>query len=132
LGERIREAVELLVQGHGEVLKEQCAGVDPADVYRAAVRIVMRMVVVLFAESRELLPRDNALYHIAYRLTGLLEDLETIVSRGGNRLACSWNRWPRVLALFRLVYQGSHPPGAAGTCLGGELFARRNGGPATP
>ena len=41
-------------------LKERCADVDPADIYRAAVRVVMRMVVVLFAESRELLPRDNA------------------------------------------------------------------------
>ena len=28
---------------------------------RAAVRVVMRLVVVLFAESRDLLPRDNAL-----------------------------------------------------------------------
>jgi hypothetical protein len=87
LGERVREAVELLVQGHGEVLKEQCIGVDPADIYRAAVRVVMRMVVVLFAESRELLPRDNALYHGAYGLTGLLEDLEKIAARGG--LPCS-------------------------------------------
>ena len=87
LGERVREAVELLVQGHGEVLKEQCADVDSADIYRAAVRVVMRMVVVLFAESRELLPRDNALYHGAYGLTGLLEELEKIAARGGSRLA---------------------------------------------
>jgi hypothetical protein len=56
LGERVREAVELLVQAHGEVLKEECVAVDPAEIYRAAVRIVMRMVVVLFAESRDLLP----------------------------------------------------------------------------
>ena len=76
LGERVREAVELLVQAHGEVLKERCADVDPADIYRAAVRVVMRLVVVLFAESRELLPRDNALYHGSYGLTGLLEELE--------------------------------------------------------
>lgn len=123
LGERVREAVELLVQGHGEVLKEQCAGVDPADIYRAAVRVVMRMVVVLFAESRELLPRDNALYHRAYGLTGLLEELEKIAARGGNRLARSWNAWPRLLALFRLVHQGSHHPALPVPAYGGELFA---------
>jgi len=123
LGERVREAVELLVQGHGEVLKEQCAGVDPADIYRAAVRVVMRMVVVLFAESRELLPRDNALYHGAYGLTGLLEDLEKVAARGGNRLARSWNAWPRVLALFRLVHQGSHHPALPVPAYGGDLFA---------
>lgn len=123
LGERVREAVELLVRTHGEVLKEICSDVDPADIYRAAVRVVMRMVVVLFAESRELLPCDNALYHGAYGLTGLLETLEKVAARGTNRLARSWNAWPRVLALFRLVYQGSHHPELTIPRYGGELFA---------
>ena len=86
LGERVREAVELLVQAHGDVLKRDCADVDPPDIYRAAVRIVMRLVVVLFAESREkLLPRDNALYHGAYGLTGLREELDKVA--GARRLA---------------------------------------------
>ena len=123
LGERVREAVELLVQGHGEALKERCADVDPADIYRAAVRVVMRLVVVLFAESRELLPRDNALYHGSYGLTGLLEELEKIAARGGGRLVRSYSAWPRVLALFRLVHDGSHHPSLPVPAYGGELFA---------
>ena len=123
LGERVREAVEILVQGHGEALKEQCGDVDPADIYRAAVRVVMRMVVVLFAESRELLPRDNVLYHGAYGLGGLLEELEKVAARGGQRLARSWGAWPRVMALFRLVHQGSHHPSLLVPSYGGELFA---------
>ncbi len=123
LGERVREAVEILVQGHGDILKEQCANCDPAEIYRAAVRMVMRMVVVLFAESRDLLPRDNALYHGAYGLTGLLEELEKISARGGNRLARSWSAWPRMLALFRLVQRGSHHEQLPVPAYGGELFA---------
>ncbi len=123
LGERVREAVELLVQGHGEALREHCAGVEPADIYRAAVRVVMRMVVVLFAESRELLPQDNSLYHGSYGLTGLLEELEKVAARGGNRLARSWNAYPRILSLFRLVHQGSHHPAIPVLAYGGELFA---------
>ncbi len=122
LGERVREAVELLVQSHGEALNERCTDVDPAEIYRAACRVVMRMVVVLFAESRELLPRDNALYHGSYGLGGLLEELEKIAARGGNRLARSWNAWPRVLALFRLVSTGSHHPNLPVPAYGGELF----------
>lgn len=122
LGERVREAVELLVQAHGEVLLERCAAVDPAEIYRAAVRLVMRIVVVLFAESRDLLPRDNALYHGAYGIGGLLEELEKSAARGGNRLARSYSAWPRVLALFRLVYQGSHHPALPVPAYGGELF----------
>jgi hypothetical protein len=122
LGERVREAVEVLVQSHGEALKEQCSDVDPADIYRAAVRVVMRMVVVLFAESRELLPRDNALYHSAYGISGLLEELEKTAARGGGRLARSWNAWPRILALFQLVHQGSHHPSLPVPAYGGDLF----------
>jgi hypothetical protein len=81
------------------------------------------MVVVLFAESRELLPRDNALYHGAYGLTGLLEELEKVAARGGNRLARSENAWPRVLALFHLVHEGSHHPALPVPAYGGDLFA---------
>lgn len=123
LGERVREAVEILVQAHGEVLKELCADVHPADIYRAAVRVVMRIVVALFAESRELLPRDNALYHGAYGITGLRESLEKQAARGGNRLARSWNAWPRVIGLFRLIYHGSHHQALLVPEYGGELFA---------
>ncbi len=124
LGERVREAVELLVQSHGEVLKRDCADVDSPDIYRAAVRVVMRMVVVLFAESREkLLPRDNAFYHGAYGLTGLREELDKVASRSGSRLKRSHSAWPRVLALFRLVFDGSHHPDLPVPEYGGELFA---------
>lgn len=123
LGERVREAVELLVQSHGDVLKERCKDVDPADIYRAAVRVIMRMVVVLFAETRELLPRAFPVYAESYGLTGLLEDLEKVAARGGNRLARSSNAWPRLLALFRLVHDGSHHPELTVPAYGGELFA---------
>ena len=78
LGERVREAVEVIVQNHGEVLKERCSDIASADIYRAAVRIVMRMVVILFAESRDLLPRDNAIYYGSYDLTGLMEELARV------------------------------------------------------
>ena len=127
LGERVREAVELLVQAHGEALREQCADVDSAEIYRAAVRVVMRLVVLLFAESRELLPRDNALYHAAYGIGGLLEELEKAAARGGNRLARSHCAWPRLLALFRLVHQGSHHDKLLVPAYGGELFAPASG-----
>jgi hypothetical protein len=123
LGERVREAVELLVQTHGEVLKRDCADVDPADIYRAAVRVAMRLVVVLFAESREkLLPRDNAFYHGAYGLTGLREELDKVAARSGSRLKRSSSAWPRVLALFRLIFDGSHHPDLPVPEYGGELF----------
>ena len=122
LGERVREAVELLIQSHGEALQARCANVPPADIYRAACRVAMRLVIVLFAESRDLLPRDNALYHGSYGLHGLFERLEREAVRGVG-LAEGLSAWPRVLALFRLVHAGSHFPDLPVPAYGGELFA---------
>ena len=156
LGERVREAVEILIRGHGEALSaladgpeeadiaeyraylEDVAGVSsaeapfgddetptdatPQDIYRSACRVAMRLVVILFAESRELLPRDNALYHESYGLNGLLEQLGRGAARG-SALATSFGGWPRVLALFRLVQEGSHHPDLPVTAYGGDLFA---------
>ena len=124
LGERVREAVEVLVKSHGEVLKEFVAddgGMTPADIYRAACRVAMRSVVILFAESRELLPRTSPVYDESYGLTGLFGQLERTVA-SGDAMGDIYGAWPRVLALFRLVSKGSHHPDLPVHAYGGELF----------
>ncbi|MYI96618.1 MAG: hypothetical protein F4075_06895 [Acidobacteria bacterium] len=93
----------------------------PADIYRAACRVAMRLVVILFAEARGLLPRNNALYDASYGLNGLYERLYRAAFRGG--LRNDFAAWPRVLALFGLVRDGSHHPELPVTAYGGELFA---------
>ena len=122
LGERVREAVELLIRSHGEALKRDCAAVDPADIYRAACRVVMRLVVVLFAEARGLLPRDDAVYNESYGLGGLHEALRRRAAAGRSQ-ARSFGAWPRLLALFDLVRKGSHHQALPVPAYGGDLFA---------
>ena len=151
LGERVREAVEILIRAHGDALSSlgerttsgstssiwpkmpappapdadevrEMFAANPAEIYRAACRVAMRLVVILFAESRDLLPRDNPLYHESYGLHGLLERLDRAAARGRN-LAGSFGAWPRVLALFALVREGSHHPDLPVTAYGGDLFA---------
>ena len=151
LGERVREAVEILIRAHGDDLTSlgetddvreyverladdagtpapdadeirEMFGARPAEIYRAACRVAMRLVVILFAESRDLLPRDNPLYHESYGLHGLLERLERAAARGRN-LTGGLGAWPRVLALFALVREGSHHPELPVTAYGGDLFA---------
>ena len=129
LGERVREAVEILVRSHGEALKDLAGGEDrvqPSDIYRAACRIAMRAVVILFAESRDLLPRENPVYDEGYGLNGLLSQLEQR-NVGGASMGEAFGAWPRVLALFRLVSSGSHHPDLPVTAYGGELFAPGRG-----
>lgn len=122
LGERVREAVEILIRSHGEPLKQIAGETDPADIYRAACRVAMRMVVVLYAESRDLLPRDNALYDAAYGLTALRDRLQRHEA-AGRPLADRFAAWPRLLALFRLVFEGCSHAELPVTRYGGELFA---------
>jgi hypothetical protein len=122
LGERVRKAVELLIQAHAAPLDEKGGVLARKDVYLAAVRMVMRMVVVLFAEARDLLPRDNALYFGSYGLQGLRESLRRAAGGRLERLRTRHGAWPRVLALFRLVYEGSPHRALPVPRYGGELF----------
>ncbi len=126
LGERVRKAVELLIQAHAPALNDIVNEVKPADIYHAAVRVVMRLVVILFAESREgLLPRSLELYHRSYSLAGLREDL---VRASQYRLRKSHSGWPRVLALMQLMYKGCAHEALPVSHYGGELFAPGDAG----
>jgi hypothetical protein len=124
LGERVRQAAELLIDGHQQVLNPLHDQLDPQDIYRAAVRVIMRMVVTLFAESREgLLPRDSPVFHNGYSLQGLREQLDRT---GQSRRVASHAAWPRVIALFNLIYHGSAHEAMPVPHYGGELFAPGN------
>jgi len=131
LGERVRQAVERLIDAHGEALGERVdAGeTTPREIYLAATRVVMRLVVVLFAEARDLLPRDNPVYYGSYSLEGLRESLLRAGGEGARaRLRQRFGAWPRILGLFRLVFNGAHHAELQIPRYGGELFAP--GGPA--
>lgn len=125
LGERVRQAVEKLIQESSKSLAPLLAGpkaVAPKSIYIAAVRLVMRMVVVLFGEARDMLPRENSLYHGSYGLQGLREQLERAAGGHGERLGSRYGAWPRILGLFRLIYEGSHHEDLLVQRYGGGLF----------
>lgn len=127
LGERVRRAVELLVASHApalSALEDEGRSLPHEAVYRAAVRVVMRLVVLLFAEARpDLLPRENPLFHGSYSLAGLRESLERQGSGSSReRLRQQAEAWPRLLAYFRLLHAGSHHEALPVPRYGGRLF----------
>lgn len=119
LGERVRACVELLLQARRPVLEASWNEDESKSVYDAACHFVMRLVVVLFAEARELLPVDSPIYHHAYGLRGMQEALGRA---GADRRRSRISAWPRLLALFRLLHQGSLHPRLVVTSYGGDLF----------
>lgn len=73
-------------------------------IYAGLVTALMRLVVVLFAEERGLLPVGSERYRAAYSLGALYADLSERAS------AEEFGAWARILRLFRLVYAGpTHP-----------------------
>ena len=121
LGERVRQAAEVLIQAHAQPLFELGDSVAPQEIYHAAVRLIMRLVVTLFAESREgLLPRDNPVFHSSYSLQGLREQLDRTSPQ---RRAREFSAFPRILALFRLIHDGCSHETLPVPAYGGDLFS---------
>jgi hypothetical protein len=131
LAEQVLEALYELVRGfqsahdatHGELLKQHLAGDDDAkqDVYRGLLRTLMRMVFLLFAEDRDLLPAGD-LYYRNYSLHGLFERLREDDGRHHDTMDSRYGAWAQLLALFRLMYRGSPHPSLSLPARHGYLF----------
>lgn len=126
LGEQVRNAVEDLIlaldradhQASGAVLR----GVPEGRLYEAAVFVVMRLVFLLFAEERSLLPHGNVFYDDAYGVGRLLHRLQEERRQAPDTFARECDAWPRLLGLFRLVFYGSGHPDLSLPAYGGDLF----------
>ena len=80
LGRQVRQAVELLVNAISRADRAEgnrlLAGVEPREVYEAAVTVLMRIVFLLYAEERRLLPLDDPVYNANYAILPMRERLE--------------------------------------------------------
>lgn len=88
----------------------------------AAMRILLRLVVIRRAEAAGLLPGDDPLYGTSYSLLGLYRRLAAGRQTEGARLAGRGYAWARLQALFHLVWGGSVHPALPIRAYGGELF----------
>ena len=93
-----------------------------AAIYQAATRVVMRLVLVLYAEARDLLPANVEAYHDSYGVGSLYDTLARADREGRDALAEAASAWPRMLSLFRLVYFGSGHADLPVRAYGGQLF----------
>lgn len=126
LGEQVRGAVEQLILALDA--SDQAAGgrllasVSPDEIYRAALYVVMRLVFLLFAEERSLLPHGTVLFDEGYGLGRLMHTLEEERRQLPETFAREADAWPRLLALFRLVFHGCPHPDLPLPAYGGDLF----------
>ena len=78
-------------------------GIAAIEVYEASVSVLMRLVFLLFAEERRLLPAEDPLWAESYSVLTLREDLRTAAI--ARRRGC-----PRT-SLNRVAPPASHLPG---------------------
>jgi hypothetical protein len=127
LGRQVREAVEMLVttldqldrEAQGTLLRD----VDDDQLYAGVVTVMMRVVFLLFAEERRLLPNDDDLYVTAYSVSYLVDQLEQRASLLGEfTLRDRTVAWHRLLALSRAVHSGVSHEDLRLPAYGGGMF----------
>ncbi len=110
LGQQARRAVELMVgaigRGDLEAGGRLLAGIDAHEVYEAAVTVLMRLVILLTAEERGLLPLDDPVYMDSYAISTLKADLEEAAHELQEQLELRSTAWHRLLATSRAVHGG--------------------------
>lgn len=117
LAEQVLHALHELLRGfqaahdasRGELLREVLAE-DPSEVYRALLTVILRLVFLLYAEERDMLPGD-ATFLRSYSLAGLHERLREDAALYPDTMDQRYGAWAQLVALFRMVHDGASAPG---------------------
>jgi hypothetical protein len=129
LGSQVRRAVEALIHAFSETAADArrrgLADPLPADAhetYHAAVTVMMRVVFLLFAEERALLPQGE-LFQQGYGISGELDTLERrALDEGAESLDSTYLTWHRLLATSQALYGGASFENMRMPAYGGSLF----------
>ena len=79
---------------------------NPDDVYRALLTLVLRLVFLLYAEERDMLPQDET-YLSAYSLAGLHQRLREDAALHPDTMDQRYGAYAQLLNLFRMVHDGA-------------------------
>jgi hypothetical protein len=90
----------------GELLRDPLAD-DPDDVYRALLTVILRLVFLLYAEERDMLPTEDETFGRYYSLAGLYERLRDHAAHFPDTMDQRYGAWAQLLVLFRMVHDGA-------------------------
>jgi hypothetical protein len=113
LAEQVLHALYELLRGFqaaqdrskGELLRKPLAE-HPDEVYRALLTVILRLVFLLFAEERDMLPEDEVFLRF-YSLAGLYERLREDAALYPDAMDDRFSAWAQLLVLFRMIYDGA-------------------------
>ena len=108
LRNRVYDALRLLIDGF---LKFPRNGLDPANppldkIHTNCLILLYRVLFILYAESRGLLPVENPNYAASYSLAALAETVHETLDRGDLIIPTISDYWARLRGLFTLINDG--------------------------
>jgi hypothetical protein len=128
LAEQVLHALYELLRGFqaahdatdGELLREPLAG-DPDEVYHALLTVILRLLFVLYAEERDMLPAGGT-YARYYSIAGLYERLRVDAAAHPDTMEQRYGAWAQLLVVFRMINDGAHADGETMPARRGVLF----------
>ena len=113
LAEQVLHALYELLRGFqaahdasgGELLRQTLAE-HPDEVYRALLIVILRLVFLLYAEERDMLPEDGTFLRY-YSLAGLYERLREDAALFPDTMDQRYGAWAQLLVLFRMIHDGA-------------------------
>jgi hypothetical protein len=113
LAEQVLHALYELLRGFqaaheasGQTLLQDVLTESPSDVYRGLLTVLLRMVFLLYAEERDMLPSDEVFLR-AYSLAGLHARLREDAALYPDTLDQRFGAWAQLLAVFRMLHDGA-------------------------
>ena len=113
LAEQVLHALYEMLRGfqaahdasHGDLLRRTLAE-NPDRVYHALLTMILRLVFLLYAEERDMLPKDGT-FQRYYSLLGLYERLREDAALYPDTMDQRYGAWAQLLVLFRLIHDGA-------------------------
>ena len=115
LSEQVLHALYELLRGFqaahdssgGELLREPLSeDGDRNDIYGGLLSVILRLVFLLYAEERGMLPEDENFARY-YSLTGLYQRLREDAALNPDTMDQRFGAWAQLLVLFRLIHDGA-------------------------
>ncbi len=79
---------------------------DPDEVYRGLLALLLRLIFLLYAEERDMLPQDDTFLG-AYSLAGLHKRLTEDAALNPDTMDQRYGAYAQLLAVFRMVHDGA-------------------------
>ncbi|BDG02822.1 Eco57I restriction-modification methylase domain-containing protein [Anaeromyxobacter oryzae] len=90
----------------GGALLREALDDHPDEVYRGLLTVILRLVFLLYAEERDMLPEDEAFLRY-YSLAGLHERLRSDAALYPDTMDQRFGAWAQLVVLFRMLHDGA-------------------------